>query len=53
MSSSASPPLNSGEGGVDLVRRGGSVLHGLVLQARRGRECSVVKEIGNKEGRGC
>ena len=52
MSSSAGPPSNSGENVVDLVRRGGFFLHGLVEKRARGREEHLCEEEDYREGRG-
>ena len=51
-SSSASPPSNFGEDVVDLVRRGGFFLHGLVEKRARGREELLCEKEDYRERRG-
>jgi len=52
VSSSAGPPSNSDENVVDLVRRGGFFLHGLVEKRERGREELLCEKEDYREGRG-
>ena len=52
MSSSAGPPSNSGENVVDLVRRGGFFLHGLVEKRARVREELLCEKKDYRKGRG-
>ena len=52
MSPSAGSLSNFGEDVVDLVRRGGFFLHGLVEKRARGREELLCEKEDYREGRG-